>query len=805
MHSGALAHALDRLTHTGRVLYVGAHPDDENSCLLAYLANARHVTVAYLSLTRGEGGQNLIGTEQGDLLGVLRTQELLAARRIDGALQCFAGLRDFGYSKSADETLAAWGHAKALAAVVWTVRTFQPDVVIARFDEHTPDHGHHTASAILAREAFVAAADPQRFPEQLHGGVQPWQAARLLQNVFPGREKPADALQLDVGGYDARLGLSYGELAALAHSQHKCQGVSVPGERGPRLEWFVPLVGTRPEKDILEGFDGGWERFGARAAMLVLALEGARATLERDTPERALPSLLEAHRALESLPDEPRTRDVSAALDTFIASAAGLFLRATAETPVAPPGITIPVRVEVVLRRPAAVTLDRLVFPGTGAVAVHAPLRLNERQELSGMATTLVDADLSWPDWLRDTHQWHKQDRYEESLWGAAQGRAPLEVHAELGLGDRTIRMTVPVQYVWTDRVLGERARLVMSNPPATVTPERKAVLLPNGRTGRVTIRVRGWQEGLQGSVRLPAPQRWVVRPAQWEISLASTGDETVLYFEVQAPPGATAISLMPEVVIDGQSWSLREDVIDQPHVPVQRVLQPASLRLVPLSVRLPAGLVGYVAGSGDTVMADLAHIGVRVQQIDEETLRNGDLSRYAAIVLGIRAFNTRPVLRAVRHQMMSYVEQGGTLVVQYNTYDRWSQLDFDIGPYPLTIGRGRVTDESAEMLAVDPEQPVLKHPNPIGPDDFVGWVQERGLYFAHSWDERYQPVFRVADPGELPLLGGLLVARYGRGRYVYTGLAFFRQLPAGVPGAYRLFANLIGDGNSQCTTPDNR
>src|SRR5262249_36491261 len=249
------------------------------------------------------------------------------------------------------------GYAKALAAVVWTVRTFQPDVVITRFDEHTPDHGHHTASAILAREAFVAAADPQRFPEQLRGGVRPWQAARLLHNVSPGREKPVDALKLDVGGYDARLGLSYGELAALAHSQHKCQGVSIPGERGPRIEWFVPLVGTRPEKDILEGFDGGWERFGAHAATLVQALEEARATLERDAPDRARPSLRGAPGARESLPDEPRRRDASAALDTFIASAVGLFLRATAETPVAPPGIKIPVRVEVVLRRPAAITL----------------------------------------------------------------------------------------------------------------------------------------------------------------------------------------------------------------------------------------------------------------------------------------------------------------------------------------------------------------------------------------------------------------------------------------------------------------
>ena len=305
MHAGTLAHALDRLANTGRVLYVGAHPDDENTRLLAYLANSRHVTAAYLSMTRGGGGQNLIGPEQDELLDVIRTEELLAARRLDGATQRFTRMRDFGYSKTADETLAIWNHEQALADVVWVIRTFQPDVIIARFDEQPPNHGHHTASAILAREAFTAAADPQRFPEQLTGGVEPWQADRLLLNVPTWREgpPPADALALDVGEYDPRLGLGYGELAALSRSQHKSQGFGVAGERGPLIERFVSVAGTQPTRDILENLDLTWGRFGDRAAPLAKALEEARGALERDHPERALPALLKAQRALDALPD----------------------------------------------------------------------------------------------------------------------------------------------------------------------------------------------------------------------------------------------------------------------------------------------------------------------------------------------------------------------------------------------------------------------------------------------------------------------------------------------------------------------
>lgn len=793
MHPGALAHTLDRLSHTLRVLYVAAHPDDENTRLLAYLANARHVTVAYLSLTRGEGGQNLIGAEQGDLLGVIRTQELLAARRLDGALQRFTRVRDFGYSKRADETLALWGHEAALADIVWVVRTFQPDVIITRYDEHPPNHGHHTASAILAREAFTASADPARFPEQLRLGVTPWRTDRLLHNLWRAGAKSTDTLTIDVGDYDARLGMSYGELAARSRSQHKSQGFGTAGARGPLLESFVPISGTRPTKDIFEGLASGWDRFGEAGIVLAQAFEEARARLERDAPERALPSLMKAHRALEALPREPRTRDAQAALDALVAAVAGVFVRATAPTSAALPDTPLPVSVEVVMRRPASMTLKRVVFAGADAVTLNAKLRINEKNELSREVMASKQENLLWPSWLRAPEAIKSPE--DEHVWsGHPNVPPPFSVDVELMVGDRTIRVNAPVQYAWTDRVLGERTQLVTLTPPATITPARKTTMLPNGAPTRVTLRVRSGKDELKASVRLPVPAGWTVSPVKTRVELAKPGDEALLHFEVTAPPAAAAVSLTPEVIVDGRTWSSREDVIDYPHVPVQRVLQPAGIRVVPLSIRLPRGLVGYVPGSGDTVMEDLAHIGVRVQRIDDEALRSGDLNAYGAIVLGIRAFNTRDVLRIAHDRLMRYVEQGGTLVVQYNTQNRWSRLAAPIAPYALTIGSDRVTNENAELVPIEPVHPVLNTPNRIGQQDFAGWVQERGLYFGASWDPRFTPVFRVSDPAEPPVLGSLLVASYGKGRYIYTGLSFFRQLPAGVAGAYRLLANLIGE-----------
>lgn len=798
MHAGALAHALDRLSNTGRVLYVAAHPDDENTRLLSYLANHRHVTAAYLSLTRGSGGQNLIGAEQGDLLGVIRTEELLAARRLDAARQFFTRARDFGYSKGAAETLEIWDREQILADVVWVVRSFRPDVIITRFDEAPPNHGHHTASAILAREAFAAAADANRFPEQLERGVEPWQAVRLLHNLSTWREVtiPPDAIALDVGGYDPRLGLGYGELAAASRTQHKSQGFGRAGERGPLLENFVLLAGSRPERDLLDGLELTWARFGAPARPLVAALVAARSTLDRDRPEAAIPALLAARTALAALPPDVRVREARADLDALIAACAGLFLRARADQPAVAPGDPVAIDIEILARRPVAARLRSIAMPFALAEDVEEKLDVERKLQISRTVTVPSDFPVSSPLWLGSESVAGRYEIQDPTQIAQPRAPGPLVVTVDITFDQQRISLSVPVVHTWNDRVHGERERRFLIQPPATITPLRDSVLSVNGAPAPLTLRLRAGRANVQGHVAVPVPPGWNVQPESVPFALTSAGDETLIEFTVQAPAGAAAAELRPRVHMDARDWSYREDFIDYEHIPPQLVLRPLHLRVASLKLATEArdaALLGYIDGSGDTVASDLEHVGYRVERIDDAALLAGDLGQYSAIIVGIRAFNSRPALQRAHPRLMTYVEAGGTVVVQYQTHSAWAPLAAQIGPYPLELGSGRVTDETAEVVAVDREHPLLRAPNPLGAEDFAGWVQERGLYFGQTWDERYTPLFAIADPGEEPQHGATLVASHGRGRFVYTGLAFFRQLPAGVPGAFRLLANLIG------------
>jgi LmbE family N-acetylglucosaminyl deacetylase len=796
LHAGALAHAVDRLATTGRVLYVAAHPDDENTRFLSYLANARHLEVAYLAMTRGGGGQNLIGGEQGALLDVIRTEELLSARRIDGARQFFTRMRDFGYSKRADETLAKWGHEEALGDVVWVIRTFQPDIIITRFDETPPNHGHHTASAILAREAFAAAADPKQFPDQLRDGVTVWQADRLLENT--GRfnaQSPKGGVTLEIGGYDPRLGLEMGELAARSRSQHKSQGFGVSAERGSVVEHFLPTAGKKPATDLFEGIELGWQRYGAPAAGYGRAIADAQRTLDRDHPERAVPALVRAAAELDKLDkldklhDDPRVRDARRALGEVIVAAAGLYARATASRPVAAPGATVEVNLELVARS-VPVTVQRVELPGATPLETPAAIAVGHKEQRKLAVTLPAQATPSSAYWLSLPPTPGHYVVADARQIGTPRQPPALEATVDVTIGGRVVRVILPVIHTWTDPVRGELTRPFVVVPPATVTPVRDAVMAP-GKTAPLVLRVRAGRDALAGRVELELPAGWTAKPAGHDVTLAKTGDETTVRFDVTPGAGAAAGEARPVVRVAGTAWSLREDTIDYPHLPLQVVLRPATVQLVPLSIRLPAGRVGYVRGSGDSIAADLAHVGFTVDELDDEALRSGDLGRYTTVILGIRAYNTRDAVRAAHARLMAYVERGGTLIVQYNTL----ALDGPVGPFSLELGRERITDETAAPVFLDPKDPLLTGPNRITAADFEGWVQERGIYFAKKWDTHYHPVLRFSDPGEGPLDGSLVVARHGKGRYIYTGLVLFRQLPAGVPGAYRLFANLIGAG----------
>ncbi|HEY0192051.1 MAG TPA: PIG-L family deacetylase, partial [Kofleriaceae bacterium] len=470
LSAGALAHALDRVASTGRVLYVAAHPDDENTRLLAYLANVRHLDVAYLAMTRGGGGQNLIGGEQGALLDVIRTEELMAARGVDGAHQFFTRMRDFGYSKRADETLGKWGHDAALADVVRVIRTFQPDVIITRFNESPPNHGHHTASAILAREAFAAAADPARFPEQLTGGVTVWQARRLLQNVpnWNDAPPPKAAISLEIGGYDPRLGLELGELAARSRSQHKSQGFGVAANRGPSTEHFLTLAGPPPTVDPLDGIDVTWRRYGAVA--LTAALADARRTLDRDHPERAVPALVRAADQLDQLAarvHEPRLRDAQQAIGELLLAAAGVYARATTAQPVAAPGGTVDVSVEVVARA-VPLTVQRVELPGAAPLTAATAIAIGHKQQLKLSATIAPQAAPSTAYWLSKPPEAGHYVATDDRQIGQPRQPPALAVTVDVALAGRVVRAALPVVHAWTDPVRGDRTRPFVIVPPAT-------------------------------------------------------------------------------------------------------------------------------------------------------------------------------------------------------------------------------------------------------------------------------------------------------------------------------------------------
>jgi LmbE family N-acetylglucosaminyl deacetylase len=797
-HAGELAAGIRRLGVTGSVLYVAAHPDDENTRLLAWLAGGRGLRAGYLSMTRGDGGQNLIGTEQDELLGLIRTHELLAARRIDGAEQMFTRARDFGYSKSADETLRIWGRDEVLADVVLAIRRFQPDLIVTRFTTKPPNHGHHTASALLAEEAFAAAADPSRFPEQL-GQLQPWKADRLLNNVSTWNLQPnADMsayLKVDVGGFDPLLGRSWGEVSAESRSQHKSQGFGVPAERGTLLEYFNPLAGTRPKVDLFEGLELTWRRWSG-TDKVVQAIDEASNGFNPRAPHLSIPALLRVHEALSALPDANPWKALKLReTEALVAACAGLFLEVRAAETSAVPGGQVTLNVLALNRSPAAVKLVSVALPGGGSVADFSELAGEKLFKVSKPVTIPADARISTPYWLREPTKGglYTLAEPDRALVGRPEGEPALTATFVYEVGGKRFSVVRPVVYVWTDPVRGELYRAFEIVPAVTATLEREVLMFPNGATQSVPVVLAAGKAEASGKVRLEVPQGWRVEPAEVPFQLASRGDERTVQFQLTPPKGATERARL-RVVVDsgGRSESWRVRTVTHEHIPPQAVRQPSEATLVPFALATKVKRLGYIPGPGDRVAESLAAVGYEVTLLPEERLASEKLDRFEAIVVGVRAFNANPRLAIHRERLMQYVERGGRLLVQYNTNSRVGPLNASLGPYPLEIGRDRVTDETATMTPVDPKEPLLSAPNKLTAADFEGWVQERGLYFASKWDERYRPVFAMNDPGEEPLRGGLLVARHGKGTFIYTGIAFFRQLPAGVPGSYRLLANLL-------------
>ncbi|WP_257306504.1 PIG-L family deacetylase [Geothrix campi] len=801
---------LDRLQTVGSVLYIAAHPDDENTAVLATLSKGRNLRTAYLALNRGGGGQNLIGPELGDGLAAIRTQELLAARRIDGAEQFFTSAVDFGYSKTAEESLRVWNHDKVLAEVVRTIRAFEPDVILTRFPpDARAGHGHHTASALLAIEAFKAAADPTRFPEQLRAGLRPWQATRLLWNHYlftdDAPAPPAKSLSLDVGAFDPLLGRSYGELAAESRSQHRSQGFGVLAQRGRRVETFELLAGRPAKTDPFEGIDLSWSRFPGTRGVAALLRE-ARQGFRLDQPAAILPQLVRALADLRGLPPaaqaEPLIQAKAADLEELIRAVAGLWVEAIADRQRTAPGDQLTVAVALLARGGSPLTLESLALESVRPEGVKVlelrkdgkALPDNAPRKEAFTITVPKETPLSQPHWLGGPGA--------EAWAGLPESPAPFRLRARLTTSDGGFEVRVPVQFRFRDPVLGERYQPLAVVPAALVTFADPVQVFEDPLAKEVRLKVMAGGSATSGRVRLPAPAGWQVDPPEQAFTLTRVGEERELAFRL-TPPASTASGELRAEVDTGTGFTPALSLVklDHPHIPLQTLLPPAKVRLERFDLKHDGRRIGYVMGAGDDIPLALRRIGYEVELLTDEALAREDLGRFDAIVLGIRAFNTRPALHTLKERLHAYVAAGGTELVLYTVNTGFPGINAAmvteaIGPYPFKVGRKRVTVETVPVHLLEPGHPVFHWPNEITAKDFDGWVQERSLYHAEGWDTHYTALMGMADPGEAEDGGALIVAGYGKGHYVYTGLSFFRQLPDGVPGATRLFANLLALGH---------
>lgn len=801
---GEILHHLKKLNVMGSVLYVAAHPDDENTRLITWLSNDQLVETAYISLTRGDGGQNLIGTELGDELGVIRTHELLEARNIDGGKQYFSRALDFGFTKTTTETFKEWNKKKILGDLLWVVRRYQPDVIITRFStEPGGTHGHHTSSAILAGETFEIGTDSNEYYEQLQY-VDLWKPQRILWNTsswfFNDKDFKKDTfIQVDVGTFNPLLGASYTEIAALSRSKHKSQGFGSLSARGETIEYFTFSNGSAPAKnDILSGIDMTWnrvkngKRIGDKLSLIIK-------NYNVENPLASVPDLLEVYTMMNTLEDKsPLVLRKMEECRELIRQCLGFFMEVYTDDYVYAVGDTIRFKVETINRSGKYLSYFNLRIPGqqqwlTQDFLYNRQVNDNSIQKWTSQNFLVKeDARITNPAWwevgsLEKDYEHYVQAveadmfpymRYE--IEPSFNGQVPQKGFTWKGIIHQRIQ----------DPVKGEVVRPVYIAPPVTVNFSEPVYVQPGAGKKEVTMELQAFKTNVKGSLSLELPEGWTCEPRNIPFELKNKRQKLRVQFTLSANDTAATGDMKAVLQVDGNMYQVSYKEIAYDHIPTIVLFPPAVSRLVNVHVKRNSAKIAYLQGAGDEVAEGLMQLGYQVDILDPDNIHAENLSQYKAVVVGIRAYNTLENIVFIQQELLKYADKGGNVIVQYITTANLKTKD--IGPYPVTISRERVTDEKAEMIVLNPGLPVLNTPNKITADDFNGWVQERGLYFASKWDDKYTPVFGCNDPGENELKGSLLIADYGKGHFMYTGLSFFREIPAGVPGAYRLMVNMI-------------
>jgi LmbE family N-acetylglucosaminyl deacetylase len=792
---------LQSFREMGSVLYIAAHPDDENTLLIAYLARGRNYRTAYLSLTRGDGGQNVLGPELGEELGVARTQELLAARRLDGGRQFFSRAIDFGYSKDYRETLSIWDKQQVLSDVVRVIREFRPDVVIVRFSPQPGGtHGHHTASTVLALEAFKLAGDTNAFPDQLRD-LAPWQPKRILWNVggFQRSGTGTNVIRMDVSGNDPVSGESFADVAARSRAMHKTQGFDnfrgFGGGSGPRTESFENLDGEPATNNILDGVDTTWSRVPGGVDIGKLADE-VIAKFNPGNPSASVPALLELRSQLTALPTtDPLVAEKRAQLDRILQACLGLEVETVIPQAEVVPREEMKLHHSAIVRSGVPVRWIGERYPESqGYLANIIELHPNQLSSRDTVQTLPFDTPLSQPYWLREegTPGMFRVD--DATLIGRPENPPVFPVEQVFEVGGQTLIVPDEPVQVTTNAAKKEIRRRLDVIPSVSLSLGSEVELFAPGKSRPVEVEVTAFRAGATGRLRLEVPDDWEVAPTFKTFHLKAVGDRVKIKFTVTAPAKPATARLNAVADVGGAHFGNERVEINYPHIPLQLLQPPASLKAVSLDLAIRGRRIGYLPGAGDSVADSLKQMGYAVTTLTDADLTPERLRGFDAVVIGVRAFNVRTNLAAQMPALFAYVEAGGNVIEQYNRPGR-DQNTNQLAPYSLHLSNERVTDETAPVTFLAPGHPALNQPNKITSADFDGWIQERGIYYPDQWDEHFTPILACSDPGESPLKGGLLVAQYGKGYFVYTGLVFFRELPAGVPGAYRLFANLVSLG----------
>ena len=808
--SGEIYQSIQKLNFLGTVLYIAAHPDDENTRLISYFANDVKARTAYLSITRGDGGQNLIGSELSELLGVIRTQELLAARSIDGGEQFFTRANDFGYSKHPDETLNMWNKEAILNDVVATIRKLKPDVIINRFNHRTPGttHGHHTSSAMLSFEAFDLASDKTYKTHLQNDAV--WQPKRLFFNTswwFYGSEEnfnkadKTNMLSVEIGTYNSGKGLSNGEIASLSRSRHQSQGFGSTGSRGTETEYLEFLKGEFPiSKNVFDGIDTSWNRVeGGKEIGKIL--QKAEANYNFKNPAASIPNLIEAYKLIQQLKDEHWKQLKSDEIKEIIAACAGLYLEVTSNSASTTANSKNTFKVEAINRSNTNISLESVeILPLNTRIDSIISLKQNIANSLTLSGEIPSEIRQTSPYWLREKGSIGMYRVSEKNLIGLPETPRVIIAIFKVSFNGVVIPIAKNVVYKYNDPVKGEVYKPFEILPKVTASFNEKVFIFANDDPQKINVKVKAIKENLSGTVALDIPEFWRVSPKSFSFNLKEKDEEQNFEFEVKPPSKAAEIFIKPTVQIGDKKFTNELVEIDYNHIPFQSVIRPSETKLVRLAIEKKGQIIGYIHGAGDAVPTALRQMGYTVVELNEDDITPEKLENFDTIVLGIRLYNISDKAKFYQKFLHSYVENGGTLIVQYNT-NRGLKVE-EVAPFPLKLSNNRVTEEDAEVRMINPDHELLNFPNKITNKDFEGWVQERGLYFPSEWDSKFETILSMNDKNETPENSSLLVAKYGKGNFIYTGLSFFRELPAGVSGAYKLFANMVSIGKNNTKKP---